>query len=229
MTRFLVASFSLSLTLISGTGLSGCQADAEDSEAPVADAGGGGGGEPVGGGGGEPVGGGGGEPVGGGGGTAPACADRDRDPIVRGGALEFGECFGACSFELLVAEQDTTDGAVLCDVVELTVCEYAGGETCTVNAGVLTPAAHRAAREAAAALVGVPLEPQYACPGCADGAVRRVDLTRDGEETSHRYELDDRPEALAPADDLVQGLIEALRACTSSPLVEVGADCEPIE
>jgi hypothetical protein len=208
------------------TALSACQSDADETETPD----GGGGGETGGGGGGGETGGGGGEIAGGSGGEigsggAPTCADYTRDPIVLGGSRSAGECLGACRFDLTIEADELADSDVACDLVRLTMCESPAGEPCVENVGTLTPAAHVLARSAAAAVLDVSLDAQYGCPGCADGLVHSLDLRRDGEETNHRYELEDRPESLAPADDLVQGLIEALRSCTDSALVEVRAGC----
>jgi hypothetical protein len=203
------------------TALPACQSDADEPETPD----GGGGGE-TGGGGGETGGGGSGGEIASGG--APTCADYTRDPIVLGGSRSAGECLGACRFDLTIEADELADSAVACDLVRLTMCESPAGEPCVENVGTLTPAAYVLARSAAAAVLDVSLDAQYGCPGCADGLVHSLDLRRDGEETNHRYELEDRPESLAPADDLVQGLIEALRSCTDSAHVEVRAGCVAI-
>jgi len=155
-----------------------------------------------------------------------ACSDLSRDPIVVGGTLTYGFCANGCQSTLAIVPT-ALDRAPPCDEVLLTVCDNGAGAPCTEHRGFLTPAAHDQARNAARALVGVPLMDVYGCPDCADGGARTVELERDGVRSSHSYEAGQAPPELADADALVRGVIDALRTCVSSAQVDVFPGCVP--
>ncbi|MFZ4739359.1 MAG: BPTI/Kunitz-type proteinase inhibitor domain-containing protein, partial [Bradymonadia bacterium] len=155
-----------------------------------------------------------------------ACDDLSRDSIVLGGELSYGECLEGCRSTLVIAAT-SLNRAPPCDEVVLTVCDNDPGAPCTEHRGILTPDAHAQARTAARALVGVNLMEVYGCPDCADRGARTLELVRDGVSSTHRYEAAQAPVELSDADALVRALIQDLRACESSHVVDVLPGCMP--
>jgi hypothetical protein len=124
---------------------------------------------------------------------------------ITGGGYSFGECLGACQWDLSIAA-DT-------GVVVLTVTGWDSDEPYAVNSGTLTDQGLAMAEDIAVGLVGVVLEETYGCPDCADGGASWVALNRDGVLSTHNYEFDEAPAVLDGADGFVQGLIDDLLDC----------------
>lgn len=159
-----------------------------------------------------------------GGGT---CQDTARDSILLGGARIFGLCGEGCNSKLII-DASPLDVIGACDVVDLEVCDQQPSGFCTDHTGTLTAAGHERARMMAAALEGVPLDPIYGCPDCADGGASRVHLARSGTGTTvHTYEYGGPPSVLQDVDAFVQGLIDDLRACRASTYVLPDPGCTP--
>ena len=154
------------------------------------------------------------------------CEDLSRDTILLGGALAFGECMHACQSMLTI--NATSLNSNPCDEVDLTVCGNTDQEQCTDHRGILTGNGHGRARTLARALDGVPLQESYDCPDCADGGESIIRLSLHGVESATRYESNKPPEVLLAADAYIQGLIPALRTCTSNADVDVAPDCVPV-
>ncbi len=156
------------------------------------------------------------------------CPDNSRDMIVLGGSRSFGFCAGSsCVSNLsIVPSAIAMPGA--CDGVQLEVCGHDDSE-CSTHIGTLTTAGHNQARAVAAELENVSLRSVYGCPDCADGGASTVQLQRLEDVSSHTYDFSGPPEELRAADTFVQGLIDSLRQCRSSALIEVSEGCEAVE
>ncbi len=131
-----------------------------------------------------------------------------------GGGTSYGECVGQC----------VRNVTIVGSVVHFRIT---GNDAMlyTDQPGTLTEAGRAKADGIAAALVGVLLQDVYGCPGCADGGVSRVDLSREGVASSPTYGTGSAPGALVPADSMIQDLMVALKECTATVDVTPDPDC----
>ncbi|MGZ8754079.1 MAG: hypothetical protein ACXW15_02705, partial [Acidimicrobiia bacterium] len=131
----------------------------------------------------------------------------------------FGMCLGYCNADL------TVDGG---DVV-LSGRDRENAEPLFVNRGALTMSALEQIGVSAEELSGVPLDPVYGCPDCADGGAAYVVLTADGVTSRYDMEFGRPPEVLADLHQLAMAVMEAVETCGSNELVTVADDCVPWE
>lgn len=134
---------------------------------------------------------------------------------LQGAGWSFGMCQGTCSADLVI------DGSALV----LTGRDRTVEEPVFENRGTLTPAGQQLLSETMSAVQGVPLQPVYGCPDCADGGAAYLALLRDGVSSRHEMEYGNPPEQLAGAYELTVSVMEALETCQSNVLVVVAEDC----
>jgi hypothetical protein len=139
-------------------------------------------------------------------------------PEVVSYELSYGECQGPCGFRI------TRDA----DTVSLEVEDADREVEPIVRTTVLTDAGIEAWDDGASTMGG--LKAVYGCPGCLDGGVVEVVISHpdDGETSTHQWERDAPPAEAEAFDAVGMELIEALRGCGTSDLVEDLADCMPI-
>ena len=144
----------------------------------------------------------------------PAAAAPLASTALLGGGTSYGECVGQC----------VRNVTIVGSVVHFRIT---GNDAMlyTDQPGTLTEAGRAKADGIAAALVGVLLQDVYGCPGCADGGVSRVDLSREGVASSPTYGTGSAPGALVPADSMIQDLMVALKECTATVDVTPDPDC----
>jgi hypothetical protein len=97
------------------------------------------------------------------------------------------------------------------------------------NAGTLTSDGLAQLEDLEADLADLALEPVYGCPDCADGGGMTVDRRQDDGTASTDYPWGSPPEELEDLDVLFFEILEALRSCTASSLVEIDSSCEPFD
>lgn len=139
-----------------------------------------------------------------------------RDSLV-GAGWSFGMCGGYCTADL-VSEEGT---------LVLTGGGWTGDDPLFENRGTLTAEGQGLISAAGEKLRGLPLEPVYGCPDCADGGAAYVVLDRDGMSSRHDMEFGRPPEVLAELHELAMAMIDALETCQSDEMVSVTDDCEP--
>lgn len=158
-------------------------------------------------------------------GLVGACSARSALPPE---AAYVAKCQGSgCAF--------TVDSAVLRSTRPLAVltarCTDDAQQSCQQERiGLVTSEGRRRLLEATAMLESATLPERVGCPGCADGPIDQIQVTHaDGQQTRHAYESGrtDLPEALAPADRLLNNMRRSVRACESSVLVDVLEPCSP--
>lgn len=143
--------------------------------------------------------------------------DLDEIAIV-GGGWSFGFCAGGCVGELALG------GAA----ARLRITGNMSDDTVYVdNTGTLTEEGRQVLREAGTTLGNAALEETYGCPDCEEGGAAHVVLVRDGEISTHTYELGKPPMELAEIDVLVDILMYALEGCSSNEYIDVSPSCEP--
>jgi hypothetical protein len=142
------------------------------------------------------------------------------ESVLLGARRSFGECAGACTFELVIGA-----GLGACSEVALSISGPGAPDPLAMNRGDLTSAGVFRTRRLAELLEGVELAPTYGCPDCADGGASRLFLRRQGVESMHDYDFMDPPAVLADADAFLQGLIDALRSCQGNDSLTPAADC----
>lgn len=157
----------------------------------------------------------------------PTCPDQGEDSILLGGGRSFGFCEGLCVLELDI-ERSETDVPEACDRVVLRARARDPAAPAARTSGRLTAEGHRAVRAAAERLVDTALQTSYGCPDCADGGAATLSLRRRGAKSAHVYPFGEAPDALAEADRLLQGILQALEGCTPSAAVEPDPGCQPL-
>lgn len=136
---------------------------------------------------------------------------------VVGGGWSFGMCGGYCTADLVI------EG----DELVLTGSGRIGEEPLFVHVGRLTAMGRERLATAAGRLHGVPLEPIYGCPDCADGGAANLVLDRAGDVSRHDMDFGRPPEVFDELHGMAMALIDALEICVSDELVTVADDCEP--
>lgn len=138
-------------------------------------------------------------------------------PLLLGGGWSFGRCAGQCAGEL----------ALNGTAARFTITGRPEEPVVLDNRGMLTTEGLEAEYEIMAALRDVPLAEIYGCPDCTDGGAGHVTIAREGQVSSHTYELNNPPPELADVDTLLNELMSALETCTSTPYIEIDSDCIP--
>ena len=141
------------------------------------------------------------------------------DAALVGAGWSFGMCLGHCNADLVIESEELV----------LTGRDREKAEPLYVNQGVLTPAGQSQVGAALGRLSGVPLDPVYGCPDCADGGAAYLVIQRDGGVFRHDIEFGRPPQVLAELHGLATALIDALETCGSNELVTVAEDCTPWE
>lgn len=139
-----------------------------------------------------------------------------RDSLV-GAGWSFGMCGGYCTADLVMV-----DGSLI-----LVGGGWTSDEPLYEHRGTLTAKGNGLISAAVEKLRGLPLEPVYGCPDCADGGAAYVVLDRDGVSSRHDMEFGRPPEILAQLHELAMAMIDALETCRSDEIVVVSDDCEP--
>ena len=144
-------------------------------------------------------------------------------PTIVGGGFSFGMCLGYCLTDLELAGAD----------VLLTRSAWPGLDEeelePVVVEGALTGEGEAALADAARGLVGVVLRDTYGCPDCADGGSGWVIVRDAAGQRRSKFEYFNPPPELATVDELLRGVIDALRTCTSNVVVTVEAACVVVE
>jgi len=136
-----------------------------------------------------------------------------------GAGWSFGMCLGLCNADLVIEGEELV----------LTARDREAAESLYENRGLLTPAARSRVASALEQLSGVPLDPVYGCPDCADGGAAYLVVEREGGIFRHDMEFGRPPEVLAELDGLATAMMDALETCVSNELVAVAGDCTPWE
>ena len=160
--------------------------------------------------------------------SSASCGPFDETvPALTVAQNSFGECMEGCVSSLTFSDSETEG----CRAARYTRCDTTAGEICSMdNSGILTALGHARVVAAAAELLGVTLEDVYGCPDCADGGATKLSLRRDGTVCATVYEFHNPPDELVTADDLIQGIMQALNACTSTEdILILSDDCTPAE
>jgi hypothetical protein len=135
-----------------------------------------------------------------------------------GAGWSFGMCGGYCMADLEIAGRDLV----------LTGGSYTVEEPLYVNHGTLTSAGEERIDAALQLVAGETLEPIYGCPDCADGGSTYLTLEGTGGTTQHTMEFSTPPTVLADLHAISMAMISNLETCTSSDLVTISDDCEPV-
>jgi hypothetical protein len=141
------------------------------------------------------------------------------DGALVGAGWSFGMCLGFCNADLVIEGESLV----------LSARDREKVEPLFVNHGVLTAAGQSRIGAALEQLGGVPLDPVYGCPDCADGGAAYLVLERDGGIFRHDMEFGRPPEVLAELHGLATAMIDALETCSSNELVTIADDCVPWE
>jgi hypothetical protein len=136
-----------------------------------------------------------------------------------GAGWSFGMCLGLCNADLVIEGEELV----------LTARDREAAEPLYENRGLLTPAARSRIASALEQLSGVPLDPVYGCPDCADGGAAYLVVERQGGIFRHDMEFGRPPEVLAELDGLATAMMDVLETCVSNELVAVADDCTPWE
>lgn len=137
--------------------------------------------------------------------------------LVSGGS-SFGECAGACRFELSFGQQSA----------QLVVEDWSGGAPLGVNTGDYTTAGLALVDGVEESLTMATLNDIYGCPDCDDGGASWVQLFQADLSTVHRYEFSNPPAELEQYDQLLQSMVSALRSCQANDHITPTTDCTPI-
>jgi len=139
--------------------------------------------------------------------------------VVRSMSAWAGMCGGLCIQEITFAD----DGAIHLDGRDWDDTVYVD------NTGTLTETGLARLGDIEVDLAEVVLEPVYGCPDCADGGGMTVTRRQDGDVASSDYPWGDPPEELEHLDALFFEILEALRSCSATTVVEIDSDCEPFD
>ncbi len=144
----------------------------------------------------------------------------ERAAYFTGAGASYGECWGACRYDLTVDGSDLT----------LLVRTWEGDIRMDLSGDLaprLTDAGAARAEELATALADVELQEVYGCPDCADGGACTVSLVRDGAASTHSYDCSmGPPDVLADADAFWQPIIRDLADCRENEWVTLPADVD---
>jgi hypothetical protein len=136
---------------------------------------------------------------------------------IIGFGTSFGMCAGFCEQTLSIDGSD----------VELIAADRGDDELITTR-GVLTDAARARLRSAAASIDPASVVEVIGCPDCADGGAAFLDLALPARHVRSSYDFGGPPTAYVEADALGRAILGAMATCTSTELVAVADDCEPV-
>ena len=137
------------------------------------------------------------------------------EPALLGSGWSYGFCGGYCMADLAIEE----------DALTLEGRGRADDKPLYVNHGSLTASGQAQLDAALAELAGVPLEPVYGCPDCADGGAAHLELAREGSVERVEMEFGGPPPELADLYELSASLMAALETCTPNELADVAETC----
>jgi len=135
------------------------------------------------------------------------------------GGYQFGECGGACRFEVALIEGE----------LNLSIRDWGSEEPVHQANAELTEDGVSELEAILGDLTDVALDETYGCPDCADGGATHVTLLRGADESTHTWETGNPPVVLEAVDAFIEDSIEDISDCTSTDLLEPTEDCGPFE
>lgn len=131
------------------------------------------------------------------------------------GGYSFGECIGACRWELTLEGDDAT----------LTVSDWGDEPALHTADGTFTTAGMEELALILGDLQGVELQETYGCPDCDDGGEAHAMLDRGLVEPLHSWPMGEPPTVLEDLDDFILGTIDDLSDCKETDELAPSEDC----